>query len=545
MHVYERADAALTELCEQLDVAGPAPRLGAAQPGLAVRVDPGRYRLTDRDLRVDIAAFTGRLRAPRFAAVACAAAAVVDASADAATVGDLSDVERAAVTHLLHLHHAARIRGLGVENVGAVTAAADVLWQPDQYDRDTLLAVGVWDVLPRVDSAVLPAAAVTALYDAVRQQLGDRQFGAWQLLWRRALAGRPTPRRSPQLEDWVVLARQWLELHAETFGGVQVTAAAAPVLTGAELFTPNPVADPLGRQLTADLADAAQQALADSAATAALVGDRPRRPGVGGAVADRDAGGAGGAMMSGQRVLTWREPAAGDRRNLRIFRDGLTVAGHRSPSMAPTPVPYPSGRLNPRQLVARAGQIATGRQVTATPWTAIRPVPRTAEVLRLGVIVDASATMRPWVEMATSLAWAAAHAVDQRGGQHTMWAFGGEAFVVVGDGVAPPKVPVISDPGSGSAGCGAAVTAARSALTGRGAGLLVVITDGLLPDSQDVQDAIDDAHADGFQLVWALAGIGGDRFIPAGVSVVDQPAPAAMAEAITSAALSVLTSSYR
>lgn len=213
--------------------------------------------------------------------------------------------------------------------------------------------------------------------------------------------------------------------------------------------------------------------------------------------------------------------------------------------MAPTPVPYPSGRLNPRQLVARAGQIATGRQVTATPWTAIRPVPRTAEVLRLGVIVDASATMRPWVEMATSLAWAAAHAVDQRGGQHTMWAFGGEAFVVVGDGVAPPKVPVISDPGSGSAGCGAAVTAARSALTGRGAGLLVVITDGLLPDSQDVQDAVDDAHADGFQLVWALAGIGGDRFIPAGVSVVDQPAPAAMAEAITSAALSVLTSSYR
>lgn len=544
---HDRADAALSAVCCQLEMTCPPPRVGVPRDGDTVWIDPSRYRLGARELRQDIATYLGRLRASRFTAVASAAIAASQARLRIDLSAEATPEQVAATEHLMTLRAAAVLHSEGVEGLGSLTGGADVLWQPEHYGTSALLAVSVWDLLPRADIAVLNASSVDFAYRAAKSRLAPATLARWQQMWRQALAGRPAARRNPRVMDWLQLGRQWIDLHQDTFGDVSLQVVPYTPLTGADRFGFRQAPSDDGHQLALELAAAAQEVVRRDAGMAAEIGDHPHRPGIApfsGSVDDA-AGGAGGAVVSGQRTILWRNPSEADRRNLRIFRSGLTVAGHRAPAPAPTPVRYPSGRLNPRQLVARAGQISTGQPVTAAPWTALKPVARTAQLLRLGVIVDVSATMRPWTEVAAPLGWAAAHAVAQRGGQHTLWGFGGEAFPIVADGVAPPQVPVISDPGSGSAGCGQALTAAADMLTGAGAGLLIVITDGLLPDTVDVQDAVDDVLAAGFAVVWVMPQSATSGFRPRRVRVIDDRTPATLAAAITETSLAVLAGSAR
>lgn len=542
---HERAQQAVAGLCRQLQV-DTVPVVAADSGAPDVAVDPARYRLNEHELRQPISGYSGRLRAPRFTAVAVAAIAAADADFGLDLAAEASPAQLACAVHLRTVHAAARFRAAGIDGVGDLTAGMNVLWPTTNYDSRMLTAVAVWDLLPRADIAVIPTAAVDVAYQQARDMLGDDVLGCWQRLWRAAASGRPTPRKSPRVVDWLQLASRWLDLHDTTFPTLPVVPAPKPVIVAADMFTSVGEAAPAGQALSAAMTEAAAERARRDRGMAASIDTTLPSPGSGAAVGPGSPGlgGAGGAA-GGSAVITWRRPVPADRENLRTLRDGLTVAGHRSPSMAPTPVRYPSGRLNPRRLVTRAGQIATGKPVTAAPWTSDRPVPRTSERLRLGVIVDASATMLPWSNVAAPMAWAAAHAVASRGGQHCLWAFGGEAFPVVAAGVAPPDVPVIGDRRAGSAGCGTAIADTTAMLGGDGAGLLIVITDGLLPDRGDVQDAVDDAVTAGFAVVWVMPPGSVDGLRPHGCAVVDDQSPGTLAATISTAAVHALATRSR
>lgn len=536
---FQRAHQSVTGLTEELFAATdyPCPVVTvAASAGRGVLV-PGRYRLSNQDLREDIATYTGRLRSPRLAAatsvVASAAAAV--SQIDLSVEGTAEQIQVA--EYLRGLHVGFQLRHARVEEAGTVTACADSLWRPEQTTGDTTVALAVWELLPRVDGTLLPPTVTADVADLIDERLPRTALAAFQKLWRAALTGRPNRRSTPTILDWLGLATTWIDLHRQTFPDVALPNT-DPV--GGLLWPINPTGDRLGRTLAAGLIGAARSAEERADGLFADLDDT--LPGMRvGSTNSAGTTGAGGALASGKRVVTWREPTEQDMKNRRVFTQGLIIAGHRSPSIALTPVAHPSGRLNPRQLVARSAQLAAGLPVTAKPWTAKRSVPRTSTKLRLAVIIDASATMQRWAQTAAPLGWAAAHASAELGGQHTLWGFGGEAFPIVAAGIAPAQVPVVLDPGSGSAGAGEAIRKAAAEIPGTGVGLVVVVTDGALPDGTDIEDAVDDAVAAGFTVVWAMPDSAAGRIQPRQATILDKQTPASIAATITETAFALLT----
>lgn len=536
---FQRATTAAAALAAELfpHTQYPVPTIVVGARSGAGVIVPDRYRLPDSALRQDIGTYTGKLRAAPFVAAtvavstAAAAPSVVDLSAEA------TDDHIQVAQHLRALHIGFQLRTAGIEEAGTLTAVADTLWRPERTTGPVTAALAVWELLPRVDAAMLPPSVTSDIRDLLGEHLPIASLAEFQRLWRAALTGHPTPTTVPTALDWLALAAQWIDLHHQTFPDVPLPGLGTD---GILQWPENPTRDPLGRYLSASLLEAAKTAKDRAARLSALIRDAAPAVGVGHAAAGGEIG-AGGPMTSGRRLVSWREPTERDLKNRRTFMQGLVVAGHRAPSMASTPISYPAGRLNTRQLVARSAQWAAGLPVTAKPWTAMRSVPRTSTRLRLAVIVDASATMQRWAQTAAPLGWAAAHAVAEIGGQHTLWGFGGDAFPIVSSGVAPSKVPVVLDPGSGSAGAGAAIRSSTAELTGDGVGLIVVVTDGALPDETDVQDAVDDAVRAGFTVVWAMPDSGEDRVRPRQAHVLERQTPDKVAATISDTAFALLT----
>ncbi|KJR10481.1 hypothetical protein UG54_00315 [Gordonia sihwensis] len=530
------AAAALSaELFTTTDYPVPAVSVGArAEIGVIV---PDRFRLPDSALRQDISGYTGRLRAAPFVAAAVAVGSAAAAPSRIDLSGESTSEQIHIAQHLRGLHIGFQLRTAGVEEAGTLTAVADVLWRPERTSGPVTAALTVWEILPRVDAAILPPSVTAGIGELLEEHLPRPTLAGFQRLWRAALTGRPSPVTSPTALDWLALAGQWMDLHHQAFPDVALPSLGSDGTLG---WSENPTRDPLGRHLASTLAVAAATINERAARLSALIADAAPPVGVGQTAAS-GAIGVGGALTSHRRLVSWREPTERDLKNRRTFTRGLVVAGHRSPSMAPTPIAYPAGRLNTRQLVARSAQWAAGLPVTAKPWTAMRSVPRTSTRLRLAVIIDASATMQRWAQTAAPLGWAAAHAVAEIGGQHTLWGFGGDAFPIVPAGVAPTKVPVVLDPGSGSAGAGTAIRSATAAIPGDGVGLIVVVTDGALPDESDVQDAVDDAVRVGFTVVWAMPDRGEGRVRPRQAHILERQTPAKVAETISDTAFSLLT----
>lgn len=540
---FQRATAAAQSLAANLfeHVPVACPTITVAGAGGRGTIVPDSYRLTDEALRYDIATYSGRVQAPDFTAIAVAVAvtAAAPATIDLSAEGTIEEI--AVAEHLRALHVAFSVRRAGVEAATSLSGAADVLWRPDRTSGDTTVAMAVWELMPRVDAGLLPRAVTDDVEELIGQHLSAATLGQFQRMWRAALTGRPIPSRRATPVAWLALARQWLALHRQALPDVALPDFGAAA--GELGWTANPTGDPLARNLAAQLTAAADAVRQEASAFSAQHAAHGRRTGA--STAADGIVGAGGATSSGQRLVAWRAPDATDMKNRRTFATGLVVAGHRSPSIVPTPVAYPSGRLNPRALVARTAQANAGLPITAKPWTAMRSTARTSTRLRLAMVIDASATMQRWAQTTASLGWAASHAVAELGGLHALWGFGGSAFAVVDAGIAPSQVPVVLDPGSGSAGAGDAIRGATAAVDGDGVGLVVVVTDGALPDLTDVQDAVDDAVSAGFTVVWAMPDSDADRVRPRQAHVIDAQSPSTVAQSIADTAFSLLSAGRR
>lgn len=545
-NVHEDAALHVAHLASQVGFPAATPVVVAAAPTPGrPHLDARRLHLTRRHLRTDISTYGGRLKAPTFTAGAVHAIAGSGAIFHVDLTAHATVEQIVLAQHLRALHNEWKIRSAGVAEAATVTAAAQHLWHPDHYSGDAVTALALLELLPRADCTLLPVSAVTSVRAAAADRLGAQRYVEFLHLWRAALTGRPTKTSRPSLLDWLALADTWLALMRSHLPAVSVTVAqtADDQVRAWTLLTTNPCGDPVGRAGQAELAAAAHTAVQRCAQLADQrdAHDDNLRPLQRQAKGSRDStGGAGGATVSGQRTLLWRSATPDDDRNRRQFAHALSTAGHRGPRIAPTPVTYPTGRPNTRQLAIRQAQIAAGRIPTATPWTALRTQPRLSEQLLLAMVIDTSATMAAWTGATLPLGWAAAHAVADLGGICAVWGFAGEAFPIIGGGRAPQMVPQLHDPGSGSFGSIAAMQEATAPLQRRrGCPVLVVVTDGKLPGGDEVRAAVADYVADGVEVVWVMprTTTGPDVIRPAAATIVDDYTPTTVAAGISAAIL--------
>jgi len=141
----------------------------------------------------------------------------------------------------------------------------------------------------------------------------------------------------------------------------------------------------------------------------------------------------------------------------------------------------PPGRLRMRGALAGQAQEAAGAPVTAEPWrTSCRrrpPAPRP----KVGIALDVSVSMAPFIDAASAAAWICANAAIHAHGSAAAVTFGAHVKPLVTPGAPPPTVP--QPPLELSTDhLDVAIDALDEAVglsnTGRDARILVLVTDG-------------------------------------------------------------------
>lgn len=368
-------------------------------------------------------------------------------------------------------------------------------------------------VCPRADALVLPTAATERIKTALVDYLGAGAMRQFVSQWRSLLAA--GDQRSVVQE----CAATWIEL-AETHLPGYLDRAGSPVLLAVA-----------ARHATADLEQIETDEIARIARLRTELDDTGdlERPD---AVLDPDhrPGGAGTGLPA-NLGLRHRSPTDDDVQLRRDLREALAVARARQIATAAHPSSTPSGRADTRELVRMAAQRHNGTAITATPWTRHIPEIDDEPDILVAAVLDASASMSPWMASAAPLMWAIACAAHDLGGGAAVWGFAGEVFEIIRGGSAPHLVPQLPDSRAGSTGYAAAVAAACQAveLTSRkGARLLVVLTDGQLHDPEEarrLQRALADVTASGATVLWALTGSTVDAIVPDQVTIAQGVTP--------------------
>lgn len=198
------------------------------------------------------------------------------------------------------------------------------------------------------------------------------------------------------------------------------------------------------------------------------------------------------------------EPSPDLRRAARTLAGTLRRARTRVPQIIHAPSPLPPGRSRLSELMRRDAQIAARTQITAQPWLRakrqIPPEPR----LRLGISWDISrsreAVHAEWCEVAWALSWAARR-VD---GDVAAVAWNNRLTPIIAPGVLPTLVHQPPSAG-GSSGAPESLLALAGALqltTGAGVRILVLASDGRLPNRRHLQAEISELAATGVHILW-------------------------------------------
>jgi hypothetical protein len=229
-------------------------------------------------------------------------------------------------------------------------------------------------------------------------------------------------------------------------------------------------------------------------------------------------------QLNSSMHVDWRSTEDSDRTMVRRIRHQLDKARTRTVAVGETPSTTPGGRLNTRQLVQMQAQIASGRKVTATPWTKRRSHHTAAPDVHTALVFDVSPSMGQWNDVAGPLSWALVNAVDQINGTASAWGFATRAVPIVRPhDFTAQQVPVLDDRDMSSEHCADAMReAAQDAelATSTGAKITLVITDGGLPVTEhtQIQQEVHRQNREGITVYWVGAGIlAGSAWAPAGV----------------------------
>jgi hypothetical protein len=224
----------------------------------------------------------------------------------------------------------------------------------------------------------------------------------------------------------------------------------------------------------------------------------------------------------GFRQIKIREvqPDGDQQRQARVLLNALAKAQYRDVNRTTRAVSAPPGRMVMREIVRRQAQIEARTEVSALPWQRTSRRQQENPPLTVGISLDVSGSMSPWIRPVASTGWALAHAVasPRLAGTVASVAWNGRnpreiGTALIKPGKRPVTVPLpVEDAYGGSDGCGQSLYALDGALnlTGKtGARVAVVITDGALPNRPDVQRAADHLTRAGVLLLWLSVMEGG------------------------------------
>lgn len=197
-------------------------------------------------------------------------------------------------------------------------------------------------------------------------------------------------------------------------------------------------------------------------------------------------------------------PDADDLMRARSLSNAISKAQFRDVHKSEVKSMLPPGRLNIRQAMARAGQVAARAEITATPWTQVRRREVENPPITLAVATDVSGSMDRFQQEVCSFTWAFSSAVRKLKGKCGALAWNTVPWELINPGTGYPKMPIASA-GGGSTGLPETIKALDSLVDlsfGEGVRVLVIITDSDLPNGKEVNDALAKMMAYGVKVLW-------------------------------------------
>lgn len=372
-------------------------------------------------------------------------------------------------------------------------------------------------VLGRLDAGVLDREDVAAVGPLLRQVLGD-DLDTLRGLWLEAM---DLP--DGDVTGLLAVGTRWAELLGEPEtgpGGIPPAgcaldpAAGSPACAPGEdqqgAAAPGDAREGSGQDLAtaaaAALQAAAEEASAELAAEAAAEEAAQAAADLGRATADQRARDIAAQRRAAQRLSkagagsgghsplgTPRPPTEQETALARRIGQVLRRAQFREPDAVAVRRALPPGRLDSRAAMQADAQRSMGIPVSARPFTATarRHVPEPP--LTLGVLIDVSSSMRWATRIMATLAWAFSHAMTSVHGVTATVAFGSRVTIVTPPGTPPRRVtPFSANEGTERFTAGFdALDGLLNLTAGRGARILVVVSDGHLTGPDGNQAAVD------------------------------------------------------
>lgn len=146
----------------------------------------------------------------------------------------------------------------------------------------------------------------------------------------------------------------------------------------------------------------------------------------------------------------------------------------------------PPGRMRGREAMIGAAQRAQRMPVTAKPFRTRVNRYVAAPPITLGIMIDISGSMRWATSIMSSVCWAFSYAMRDLDGTSAAVTFGHDVTAVTAPGVVPRQVTAIEAVGMGHVftRAFAALDGGLNLINGRGARILVVVSDGEYGDAQ-------------------------------------------------------------
>lgn len=222
------------------------------------------------------------------------------------------------------------------------------------------------------------------------------------------------------------------------------------------------------------------------------------------------------AVADGARDVR-RDPDPQLRQAARALAGALRRARYRAAEVTLAPSLVPPGRLRLAEAMRREAQRAAGAEVTARPW--LRPRRRAVDQppLRVGLSWDVSRSRSRLHPRMAELAWALSWAMRHVGGELAAVAWNSRVSAVQWPGRVPAQV--VEPPcGGRSSACPQSLRALAGALDldePGGVRVVIVATDGQVPNRRAIGAEADRLARDGVSVLWVTSEV--DPRPPAGV----------------------------
>lgn len=405
-----------------------------------------------------------------------------------------------------------RIEGNGVklfpENAGFLRSCAleivlaDLAEQPlDEGDSVTAATLAAL-TMARVDAGVLETSDIELLIDAIVRKLGAERVQALRALW---LAAQEYDRHN-DATGMYVLAREWVRIIKEAAEENGEPGPGEPGAGGdAGLGTPGGEAGE-GSEFVREAMEALKEA-AEAATVGASeqLGDQETSEEWKQMAKDRsstasrdkehkdiatDTFGKGTGPMpdssTRSRLLETRQPTGPERGAAVKVATMLEKAKYRERDAVEISSIVPPGRLRTRAMVQGAALKSKGIMTQVEPWR--RTVRKHVDdpTLTIGVMVDISGSMGDAMQPMATTAWVMSEAVRRVQGRAAMVYFGQDVFPTLKPGQHLSEVNVYSAPDGTEKFDKAfkALNGGLNLLSGPGARLLVVVSDGCYTDAE-------------------------------------------------------------